>query len=1715
MMDRVGGGVHPPLPAITHVEAQRPVLQRRVHAGAPSGHDSVRFGAGRAEDVPSGNWLKKWLPGKRAEPGPRGAGPAQPAPETLNPFTQPAQLSAALAAQRVKEGLRELKPKKLRKVQRPAPPPVIHSTWFSRKATEAHLQQQAAAPHLSRRDFEANVVETRDGEGLLLDGGRLYQWNHIDGRWDRMPLSNIAKLRLGADGHAYAGRTDGRVIPMGGGAGGGHRLHADTTDFVVLPSGALVELRTRAGPSASSSRAIAPPAQRLTMRAAPASSGSATPAEPLPLPPRAGELRSLAFTNEGQLYALDALGDVWRVPLMRLATDKNAQRWTQVEVSSLPPGRRLDALKCLADGTVVGIDLEGQCWPPAPGHDGWVLRSGDEPPSLETLYARFPAGPIGTENVTLAGPIPGAEKLRVSDKKFMKPSFLHRDYPGQSLWHRYFEWWRVHAGPKPHLGAQVRAATREDWDALRNRALASLDDSPRLRRDVNRQIGSLVNANSKKALRAIEQGLGFVGLDGVPREGRPDTKAFRRVFVPAKARSDDNVLWQVLRLLESLNPGRSADGDTQEVMQRIRRLVEAGVFLPVKSSRKVFVVREQGQTARLVKARNPFGGPTGKLLHDHAIWLNAVIDAVTRVKVGAAQGGEYGNATGDDVRRLLHDHAEQVDGGAGNYISRLFEQQVVDLEALHRKGTAKALKKELKAQHAELKVGRPVEAAGRAEGAAPPPLNALVAAQIGQPVLHRANEVLDLLDVAIGRRHPDGSANPAFARDKRVHAPRESQVRSDDNVVHLAHRKLVQAYRGVDDAQAQAVIGRMDGLLREGVFLSAGSARSLLAGLKPSFLPTLHITKNKATVLTSRLVQLLSVLERARSLAAEAGGDDARVQAICREQAERIDGGEGARLAELVRKGIANLDRATKGLEAMDNALLGMSDKRTAMNRAMRMQGAVRDAEPVEAYIKLWQRMKAGDSVKFTQVGQVILDADGWSHVFRTNHRDQDGVPFFKFNLKFNVIPNVQPVPMVSALREGSFSMVRTDNGAEFAFGKVSEHEAKVAAKLMWGGGAVGKLSEEQLIGVLYAGFEVIPGISIKLRNDNTLTLQVSQDDEGRVQRLMRDIFSGAVSPFELMAVCLTAKTQRSVNKSVAGHLDAHGLAAAVGILGLGEERGKLVLATLAQLSGETRYTWGHSSEQGPDGRTDVRVSKVENKLQAKKIEVVEAQFSKIVPTNNPQKSGGVINDGYENEQKVPLFIKVWVANIFGTGVTANGISFDTARNGEVTGASVLVQTHNSPVSDVLSKVGAHKGAVGAKAFNEKNIPPLATLLTQLPELREYLQKINKSGLDAQALLEVTPAALAQVRALGPNADRDALARTVQRLVENPANLRVAKITVGSSHTFKTGKFFGFSMLRLRSGADNTYNVNRATISITYDDEGGGRPRANLSGDLLLGDNARPDFSQARRVLAEGGSAHMRWLSDPVGNDAERRFLASLPHKPTAEGTGLNLARGLVKALPLPGAAAARPHVGLLNGHLVYRQPSADGRHWRTVDVPPALHAALVPAIDRHLFGRLGGESSLLVAMSHGETGVLGPASMANGHADTLRRLADDRHVVEAHHALPPAADRIGRALHVSDILDSLATGKLQLDTGQMHVLRCYFPAPGGNVDQERLSLLLNDRSQLAMFKASVQRVAERAGVRVLMGPQRMPSDDRIDTIVQASSNGQHGTTSVPSHTAT
>ena len=1560
------------------------------------------------------------------------------------------------------------------------------ANWFDREAAQqqvARLADAHGAP--SRRPVEVDQLTTLDNQGVGLSGGRVYVWNQKKGLWHATGMKNVQCTRLGGDGRAYALTHDGTVQPIKVVHQGEladepvrYRLRTTVQDIAVSPAGSLAVVDTSG--------------KLAWMPSDPKTAGSGHGLA-LPMPEADRTLRSVAFDGDGTLYALDTVGQVWRANPLAMLQSPGEVDWQRVALPA-PGPHDFVALKSLRGGTVAGIDKDGVQWPSSGTGSDWQPIPLNAPRELDRWYADYrldaPTN-INRINFSVFGP-EGRTNLKKSHP--LVPGFLRKepglDHPGEKLGGRLGNFWQAHYGPPEKPGRQLRDMAKANLEAL---PVASADGVRRMPREVLRDLAPHVDRNADAVLTRLERALGMIDGNGAAVAGYEAGAAFRKVRQDdALVRSDRNVLFRVLTQRDRLYPRGGGSEASQAISQRLRTLLDQGVFLPVKS----------GQIG-LRRVHNDHEVLTNKLVHDHMILGTASREVLDRIAVGTGNGGDYLARTGRDVQRLVTKARSEIDGGDDNPFSRLFADGVDNLREHLQASSSKGLKQALRADRQAL----------LNDPDALRPMPDQVRDELGPLVTENARKALDTLEQQLGLVNADGQPDDRYRLSKaylKVRAPAK-KVRSKDNALWVLYQHRLQQYHGAADPEADRITQRLHSLLQKGIYLDLNGARRLVAGRDPGASMQLHWTKNKYHVLTGKM------LSDMRALAEAAGKvDEKTTQAdagrICQEARDRIEGRDGNGISRLFSYGMVNADRGMKALDNIQYLASRLGRRGHRLHRALTMAGRVKD---VNNWIDRVMEMAPGESITIKCSRGGGFDFDGLGLPFSMSERGKDGVG--KVNVKFNPIPNIQPVPSGMATWEHSVTISRTESGIELSFGQVREADLKpLAAKLMWGAGATANVGIAR--GVVFGGFEVIPGVSINIREDNSVSMTLNQNDSGVVRSVMKDLFRGAITPYQLLDQGVAIRTARGLTKSGKVTVDTNLLLAGVGILGVGPNRAKGILAALEQLNLEIKHTRGRSSVQGADGRTDVRVKKTESSFKRTDIIVVEGQHAFYYDTVNPHHPDRTITDAAEVQSKIPVWIYLRQHLLWGNEMVNEGGSLRRDKDGKISGVDMLVRTLDTPIGGAARKMGILKAkSDGGKAFNEHNLPQLAELLAQQPELRPYIDKIRSAKLPVHALLELKPEAMAQVAALSdPSRQEEAIAM-VQRLSADPRNWRIAEIKVDGTRGYKTSGLTGVVLLRYTSRGENLFTTNLGKVVMHHGKGDAPRPSFEVRGELLVGRNVQPDFDQLSRTHRAGGSDRLESLLALRNRRHEWQVFATMPHDRTRPGEGL-AALGSRLLSPLD-RGRREPHLALQAGQLVYRTPVPGG--WRQVDVPENLRNTLVDRVTGHSGGVFGADAVMLLllqAMSHRESGRLAPATVAGEHLRALERLAAAAEVPSSLHTVSPDAPLLDRALHVTDILDDLRSGHLSgldnLDPAQRLVLQTFFRTNRGRLDREALAQVLSDPVQLHAFKQSILAVEEgRRRQRFVRSDTADDADTRLHQLEERKV-GTSQNSSQPMHTS-
>ncbi|HVK55561.1 MAG TPA: AvrE-family type 3 secretion system effector [Burkholderiales bacterium] len=908
---------------------------------------------------------------------------------------------------------------------------------------------------------------------------------------------------------------------------------------------------------------------------------------------------------------------------------------------------------------------------------------------------------------------------------------------------------------------------------------------------------------------------------------------------------------------------------------------------------------------------------------------------------------------------------------------------------------------------------------------------------IANKVTDNAKNILDELEQELGIRNPDGTINKDF-RNKKVQAS-PATVNSDQNVI----KQLYDVRRAVC-GEEDAVTARFKALLDQNVFLHIDSKRQMVdAGVNNPLSPG-HLVKNKWGVLTGKMVHDHAVLAEA-ARAANDSQEPASEKEIL-QWAELIDGSSEEnrnQISTLYNANYKNLDRADRALEAYDHVTAALKSSHR-LNRAATAQGAMGPGALADSYIKTLHSMKPGESISLQSSGGGMLSFFGVSPLM-INWL----VPFVQ----------LQGFVEASAKRTHGLTLTKTEEGVEFSINKSTE----VAGTPLGFRVRAGLFASEKLWAIaqafFYAGGQNISKLGVVKNFENATTFTIKQDDQGRLQGALRGVFEGTMSPYELMETSEEVRNKRDVKLTTTLTTTFE---AGIGAGGGGNSANATSQAKHALAPAAERFIvggqWekGRSSEYGPNGaRTTRRLSQAEAFVKA------------------------------THATDLPGFAQQFDKDLWGNSVRSDGYSLNVGEKGDVKSVTVEVRPKRLTINSLFSRL---KGKNANSALTEKHVPQLGALLKTNPELQAHIDKLRKSekrrksdqsGESATTFkieMEFTPAALEQIREYiakdGKRPHDEDVHKFVKALGDKPENLRIKDLSVMQETTYTTGWTLALPVFGYQSTATNTGQRELANIKVTYPDSGE-KPTVKIRGDLLLGAEALPDFSQVNDILRKIDPERYEFLNNPVRDNVVRQQLAQITG--SVESNQTAAAEKLFASSTID-----RDGVGLLNGRLVYTKKSDDIATSRIIDLPADISSRII--------GQLG--CTALAPMSQGETGVL-RSEMLPLTPDDLSRLdqlvADPATPDVSHNSVKKDSQR---SLSVNGIIDDLRSGNLpKLDPAQEIILAQFFPDADGRLDLKELGRLLDDRAQVERFQASIRNFAESINPAILLDSRQNSSN--------------------------
>lgn len=555
----------------------------------------------------------------------------------------------------------------------------------------------------------------------------------------------------------------------------------------------------------------------------------------------------------------------------------------------------------------------------------------------------------------------------------------------------------------------------------------------------------------------------------------------------------------------------------------------------------------------------------------------------------------------------------------------------------------------------------------------------------------------------------------------------------------------------------------------------------------------------------------------------------------------RLDGGPGNTVSTLFHRalaadGYAQLNDASVGINA------GMRDASHKLLLAMAgPDGAAAGPARLAAFVGGMRPDQETISLKFGQNGG--LDLDGLGLLFNLCDPRKTGLgPFGPSSLPFNRIPILQLLGSLAHASEITLDISRTDTGIKVVIGHSGETSGALGAAASWG---LGAFLGEDPTGLAFGGLEVGASGRASRSAGHSVALEFAQDDEGRVEQVLHDLFSGQASLDTLLERAdLVTSASEQTRKGGAELYGAALVSASVAGAKHARPDGRsgefsLALMPVEQLNLSGEYVSARSRAQGSDGRTELaQRSSVDGKLSFIHATVLDAQHIATIPLapDVRQRSMDIVS-------QMPLLVSTLSRPLWATRVSELGASVGLAADGSVAAVTATFATTDAALRSLAGT---------DLPLTVANFPQLARLAAALPGVQPYLDKFNRHPrLRPTVTMAFTPAALDKLRASLPRgATEKQLGAAIAALRQDPEHLCITGISAEQRNTFETKAVFGFGLVRYSSSASNALSSKVADLSIAYD--GAGATSFAVGGAQLLdgegGRNgaARPDLDQLR-----------------------------------------------------------------------------------------------------------------------------------------------------------------------------------------------------------------------------------------------------------------------------
>jgi O-acetyl-ADP-ribose deacetylase len=596
-----------------------------------------------------------------------------------------------------------------------------------------------------------------------------------------------------------------------------------------------------------------------------------------------------------------------------------------------------------------------------------------------------------------------------------------------------------------------------------------------------------------------------------------------------------------------------------------------------------------------------------------------------------------------------------------------------------------------------------------------------------------------------------------------------------------------------------------------------------------------------------------------------------------------------------------NVDRAQKSMNTFERYKQDITNRSSGLYRLLTAQGTMPNfISPSEAIPRFVMSMNPGEGIAIPLNRGGGFDMEGWSQfvkVLKDLVLDWGAV-----GVQVNA---VEPVVQATGSRGYTFAITRTETGVQLTYAKSSAFNVvPIGAKVQQGIGIHAKANSTVVFA--YAGVNIKFKGGYDARFDNMSTFHIEQDDHGRVQNVLHDLFEGRLSYTDLLKLSDAGTNARAQLAKFAGSVDIEPLLASgavvVNPLLDRHDQLKLILApAVLQLNLAGTFTTGRSSVWSAGKTHSVqKVRAFDPTVHFTLILVVELQYARVDDVEAGLHRGDIIPNGRENQFKLPAWIMVMQKQLWGRALMCNGFTMHFDKQGRLAGAtksmSVRPSRQNNWVTDDKLNVN--------HLFGKKKVPQLARLMNDYPQHREKLQERIKEMVETNAPIsfemELTPEALIEAQrclresgathragseiANGVTLTRDlqvnhtgALEDIIGELMKNPANLRIVNIGIDGGNAYKSGNSSGLLLLRYSNFGENHFSTSVADIKLGHIESGGPLPELDIDieGDLFLKNydpveekNLKEEQLEEMRIASTGSELA---ASDSTSMDEKQR----------------------------------------------------------------------------------------------------------------------------------------------------------------------------------------------------------------------------------------------------